>query len=103
MVQYTLESWSEKMATLRQIEYIGLLSSYPDTKDKDVDDVRYYLLRHNKGRIEELSKQEASGLIETLFERPVKYVFLCGKEEFISKKDYNRYDMLGELDDGIEM
>jgi hypothetical protein len=98
MVQYTLESWNEKMATLRQIEYIRLLSGYPDTKNKDADDIRCFLLQHNKERIEELSKNEASELIEILLERPVKYVFLCGKEQFTDKKDYNRYDMLGELE-----
>jgi hypothetical protein len=74
------------------------LSGYPDTKDNDADDIQCYLLQLNKERIEELSKQEASGLIETLLERPVKYVFLCGREQFITKKDYNRYDMLGELE-----
>jgi hypothetical protein len=56
------------------------------------------LLSKYKKRIEYLFKQETSGLIDILLERPVKYVFLCGKEKFINKKDYNRYDMLGELE-----
>lgn len=97
-VQYTLRHWGEEVATLRQIEYIRLLSSYPDTKDKDADDVRCFLLQRSKERIEELSKIEANELIDTLLERPVKYVFLCEKEHFITKKDYNRYDMLGKLE-----
>jgi len=98
MVQYNFESWSEERATAKQIEYIKILSNYPDTRNNDADDIRCFLSQHSKERIEELSKKEASGLIETLLKRPVKYVFLCGKEQFINKKDYNRYDMLGELE-----
>jgi hypothetical protein len=98
MVQFTLASWNEKDATQRQIEYIKILSNYPDTKDKDEEDIRFFLSEQKKGKIDELTKTEASELIETLLERPVKYVFLCGKEKFIDKKDYNRYDMLGKLE-----
>jgi hypothetical protein len=98
MVQYTLKSWTEESATERQLEYIRLLSNYPDTKDKDEEDIRFFLSRQKKGKIEELIKTEASELIETLLERPVKYVFLCGKEQFLDKKDYNRYNLLGQLE-----
>jgi hypothetical protein len=98
MVQYNLESWNEDSATQRQIDYIKILSNYPDTKDKDEEDIRLFLSQQKKGRIEELTKAEASELIETLLERPVKYVFFCGKETFINKKDFNRYDILGELE-----
>ena len=97
-MQYKLDSWNEKCATERQIEYIKILSNYPDTKDKDEEDIRLFLSQNKKGKIEELTKTEASELIETLLERPVKYVFLCGKEQFIEKKDYNRYYLLGQLE-----
>ncbi|OGH05875.1 MAG: hypothetical protein A2W22_04595 [Candidatus Levybacteria bacterium RBG_16_35_11] len=93
-----MELWTEKNATQRQIEYIKILSNYPDTKDKDAEDIRCFLSQQKKGKIEELTKTEASELIETLLVRPVKYVFLCGKEKFIDKKDYNRYYMLGKLE-----
>lgn len=98
MMQYTLGSWNEKSSTQRQIDYIKILSNYPDTKDKDEEDIRFFLSQHKKARIEELTKTEASELIETLLERPVKYVFLCGKEQFLDKKDYNRYYLLGKLE-----
>ena len=98
MVQYTFESWNDEKATPRQIEYIKLLSNYCDTKDKDAEDIQYFLSQHKKEGTDELSKAEASELIETLLKRPVKYVFPCGKEQYINKKDYNRYDMLGELE-----
>lgn len=98
MVQYKLDSWNDKIATQRQIDYIKILSNYPDTKDNDEEDIRLFLSHHGKGSIEELTKTEASELIEILLERPVKYVFLCGKEKFLDKKDCNRYNMLGKLE-----
>ena len=98
MVQFTLASWNEQSATQRQIEYIKILSNYPDTKDKDEEDIRFFLSQNKKGKIEELTKTEASELIEILLERPVKYIFLCGKEQLINKKDYNCYYMLGKLE-----
>jgi hypothetical protein len=68
MVQYTLASWNEKDATQRQIDYIKILSSYPDTKYKDEEDIRFFLSEQKKGKIEELTKTEASELIETLLD-----------------------------------
>ena len=85
-------------ATPKQIDYIKILSNYPDTKDKDTEDIQCFLSQNKKEKLEELTKKEASGLIQTLLKRQVKYVFLCGKEQYITKQDYNRYNLFGELE-----
>lgn len=88
----------EDKATSKQTEYIEILSSYPNTKDKDAEDIQSFLSQYKKEKIEELTKKEASALIGILLKRSVKYVFLCGKEKQINKSDYNRYNMFGRLE-----
>ncbi len=88
----------EDKATSKQIEYIKILSTYPDTKEKDSEDIQKFLSQYKREKIDEFSKKEASALIETLLKRPVKYVFLCGREEQINKSDYNRYNLFGDLE-----
>ena len=88
----------EVKASQKQIDYIRILTSYPDTKDKDAEDVRNFLTQHKKERIEQLDKREASALINMLLRRSVKYTFPCGKEKTLSKSDYNSYNLFGELE-----
>ncbi len=88
----------EIKVTSKQIEYIKILSNYPDTMDKDAEDIQSFLLQHKSEKIEGLTKEEASTLIKILLERPVKYVFPCKKEKQMSKSDYNRYNIIGELE-----
>lgn len=85
-------------ATEKQIEYVRILSSYPDTKDKDAEAIRLFLAQHKKDKVEDLTKKEASALIEILLKLPIKYVFPCGTGKQVNKSDYNRYNLFGELE-----
>ena len=85
-------------ATIDQLEYIKIMSSYPESKNEDARDIQNFLLRLGKLKIEELNIDEASELIQIQLNKYVKFIFPCGKEKVISKKDYNCYNVLGEVE-----
>lgn len=82
--------------TIPQADFIKDLSSYHETEKEDNADIQSFLSSLNKRRIEELDIIEASKLIQILLKRPIKYIFPCGKEEFVSKKDYQNDDNEGQ-------
>jgi hypothetical protein len=84
--------------TNKQEEYIKILSSYEATKKEDEGDIAAYLKEHNKKEISQLSKKEASELIQILLQRPTEYVFLCGKKATLHKREVNCYHVLGDVE-----
>lgn len=89
---------NEPPITARQREYIRILSSYPSTKEVDEADVRQYLKKVNKNEVSELSRREASELIQILLQRPTEYTFPCGKKATLPKQEVNGYNVLGWLE-----
>jgi hypothetical protein len=84
--------------TEKQADYIKILSSYEYSKKEDEADIANFLKEHNKEKIPELSKREASELIEILLRRPTEYVFICGRKAILPKKDVNRFNVLGHME-----
>ncbi len=96
--------------TVRQIEYIEILSSYEYSKKEDEKDIEDYLKDKGKENISQLSKKEASELIEILLQRPTEYTFACGKKAILHKQEVNCYHVMGDLEgcmhacpDGIDV
>ena len=56
-------------------------------------DIREYLKKVGKKDISELTKREASELIQILLRTPVEYVFPCGKRKFLHKQEVNRINI----------
>ena len=69
------------------MEYINILSSYDYSKKEDEADIANYLEQHGKQTIPQLSKREASELIQILLKRPTEYIFLCGKKAILNKQE----------------
>jgi hypothetical protein len=86
------------LITERQLEYIKILSSYEHTAKEDQADISAYLKTHKKQELEQLSKSEASELIQILLKRPTEYYFVCGKTVMLDKKEVNGFNVLGELE-----
>ena len=84
--------------TERQLEYIKILSSYEYSKEDDEADIATYLKEHNKQKVTQLSKSEASDLIQLLLRRPTEYTFVCGRKAFLHKKEVNCFNVLGYLE-----
>jgi len=84
--------------TDRQLEYINILSSYESSKGIDSRIIASFLEKCGKEEIKELSKKEASDLIQELLKIPVEYEFPCGIKKLINKQDYNTYSVLGPLE-----
>lgn len=85
-------------ATDKQKEYIKILSAYESTKAQDEEDIKNYLKRAGKTEVAQLSKQEASQLIQILLKRPAEYVFPCSKKATLPKQEINGYNVLGEFE-----
>jgi hypothetical protein len=84
--------------TDRQKEYIAILSDYESTKAQDEEDIQNFLKKANKTEVAQLSKTEASQLIQILLKRPAEYVFPCGKKATLSKQEINGFNVLGKLE-----
>lgn len=84
--------------TERQEEYLQILSSYEATEKEDKRDIETYLNEHNKNAINQLSKKEASELIQILLQRPTEYVFHCGKKAVLHKQEVNSFHVLGDME-----
>ena len=84
--------------TERQRDYIKILSNYEYSKKEDEADIANYLKDHNKKDVSQLSKREASELIQILLKRPTEYTFVCGKKAILPKQEVNSYNVLGELE-----
>jgi hypothetical protein len=84
--------------TERQAEYITILSSYEYSKKEDEADIVNFLKDRNKKDISQLTKWEASELIEILLKRPTQYVFVCGLKAILDKKDVNCNNVLGDIE-----
>lgn len=96
--QKSLISNNMDSITEKQADYIKILSSYEYSKKEDEADIVDFLKGHNKEKIVELSKREASELIGILLRRPTEYVFVCGKKAILPKKDVNGFNVLGCLE-----
>ena len=84
--------------TDKQKEYLTILSSYESTKAQDEEDIKNFLKKVNKSEVAQLSKTEASELIQILLKRPVEYKFPCGKKAILPKQEINGYNVLGPLE-----
>jgi len=84
--------------TERQREYIEILSDYEYTRKEDEADIINYLKEHKKQNISQLTKEEASELIQILLKRPTEYTFVCGKKIILPKQEVNRYHVLGDVE-----
>jgi len=84
--------------TERQREYIEILSNYEYSKKEDEADIANYLKKKNKQSITQLSKREASELIQILLKRPTEYTFICGKKVILPKRDVNCYHVLSDVE-----
>jgi len=95
---FTDEGFIVGTITEKQKDYIKILSSYPDTKEKDEVDIENFLKECGKKTISLLSKEEGSELIKILLQRPAEYTFACGKKAILQKREVNRYHVLGDLE-----
>ena len=84
--------------TEKQKNYIKVLSSYVGTKKEDEKDIVNYLNKYQKKNISQLTKKEASELIQILLERPTEYTFICGKKGLFHKQEVNSYNVLGDIE-----
>jgi len=84
--------------TERQHEYIKILSDYDSTREADAKDITDFLKNHSEGDISELSKKEASDLIQLLLERPVQYTLVCDRVVILDKQEVNSFHFLGEIE-----
>jgi hypothetical protein len=96
--------------TEKQKEYIAILSSYESTMVQDREDIKNFLKSANKSEVAQLSKTEASELIQTLLKRPAEYMFPCGKKATLPKEEIDSFNVLGEFEgclhacpDGIDV
>lgn len=84
--------------TKKQAEYIKILSSYDYSKKEDEADIANYLKEHNKQEVPQLSKREASELIQILLRRSTEYTFVCGRKAILHKQKVNSFEVLGYLE-----
>jgi len=84
--------------TERQAEYIKILSSYDYTEKEDEAEIANYLEQYSKQNVSQLSKREASELIQILLKRPTEYVFVCGRKAILDKREVNAFNALGYLE-----
>jgi hypothetical protein len=84
--------------TENQKDYIKILSSYEYSKQDDEADIANYLKAQNKQNIGQLTKGEASELIQILLNRPTQYTFACGRKAILHKKEVNCFAVLGDLE-----
>lgn len=85
--------------TSRQLEYIGLLSSYFDSQDIDKKVIQRFLDFYRVERLADLTKHQASSLIDELQKnREVEYTFKCGKKRLIRKQEHNCFTKMGDLE-----
>ena len=89
---------NDNFITQKQLDYIKILSSYPDTKLLDLQDIKLFLDRNSKPSLAHLTKREAHNLIEILLNRPCLYTFICGKTKTITKQERNCYSVLGDME-----
>ncbi|RLI71896.1 hypothetical protein DRO97_09415 [Archaeoglobales archaeon] len=87
--------WFEEEITEKQLEYIRILSSYEDTWVEDIEDIMSFLIECGKKNLKDLTKEEASKLIQKLLQRPVTYTFPCGEKRKLHKQDVNMINVLG--------
>ncbi|MGB9760843.1 MAG: hypothetical protein ACPLZG_13520, partial [Thermoproteota archaeon] len=92
------ENKKDSPATKAQLDYIFILSSYKSTRLDDLHDIVSFLMEKGKKDLRELTKGEASELIQVLLERPVEYEFPCGLKALLEKQEINRINVWGELE-----
>lgn len=85
-------AWEDPI-TEAQIEYIEILTH--DEEDEQI--IQRFLKRVNKP-LNELNRREAHNLIQRLLTRPAEYTFVCGLKAKVSKQDYNKFKLFGELE-----
>lgn len=84
--------------TDKQLDYINILSGYTSSKEKDAKIIVDFLNTAHKNSLNDLTKKEASALIDALLKVPVEYKFPCGKKSILNKQEVNGYELLGELE-----
>ena len=84
--------------TEMQADYIKILSSYDYSKKEDEADIANFLKEQNKQEISQLSKWEASELIQVLLKQPTQYVFVCGRKAILDKQEVNGFNALGDTE-----
>ena len=84
--------------TEKQREYIEYILTNRFTDEKDQKSLRRHLKNTGKQDFTQLSKQEASALIEDLLHRDVEYELVCGKRVTMERTEGHRLDLFGELD-----
>ena len=86
------------LITDKQANYIKILSNYDYSKKEDEADIADFLKEHDKENVSQLSKWEASELIQVLLKRPTQYVFVCGRKAILDKQEINGFNVLGEIE-----
>ena len=86
-------AWTDPI-TESQKEYIQILTHNPEDK-KIIEET---LSKHNKSSLDKLNRKEAHDLIQKLLEIEVEYTFPCGLKDKITKEEYNKFEIFGELE-----
>lgn len=84
--------------TEKQREYIEYMLINRFTDEKDQESLRKHLKKTGKKDFTQLSKSEASALIEDLLHRDVEYELVCGKRVTMERTEGHRLDLFGELE-----
>ena len=82
--------------TEKQREYIEYILTNRFTDEKDQESLRRHLQSTGKQAFTQLSKLEASALIEDLLHRNVEYELVCGKRVTMERTEGHRLDLFGE-------
>jgi hypothetical protein len=84
--------------TDNQLNYIKILSSYDFSLEDDQKDIESFLSNKSKTALNQLSKSEASELIQLLLERPTGYLLSCDTVIVLDKREVNSFHVLGDVE-----
>jgi len=85
-------------ATENQLNYIKILSNYDYTKEEDERDISDFLKLRSKSEIDQLTKREASDLIQLLLKRPTGYLLPCDIILVLDKREVNSFHVLSDIE-----
>ena len=84
--------------TENQLNYIEILSNYDYTKEEDERDISNFLKSRSKSEINQLTKREASDLIQLLLKRPTGYLLPCDIIIVLDKREVNSFHVLSDIE-----
>ncbi|MFQ5833949.1 MAG: hypothetical protein ACE5H4_14680 [Candidatus Thorarchaeota archaeon] len=85
-------------ATEKQIRYIGFLVNGEYSVPTDAKIVEGYLTQLGGESIADLTKEEASNLIDRLQARPTEYSFVCGRKGMVARWEVGKFITTGDLE-----